>query len=238
MLLHWKDGDYTAFEKMIGAVADAGVIRVEDLCELLDWSPTKLWRHRRQFREAYLENPLAKRRLHRDGAEIVYLTEMGALFAKHFLSLPKPPQPVSHQTSHTLALVAILMRYIHRYGRDGADWYSTREATDQLAYVRHVALGESDADMRTGVVRPDAALKGQQGFWWIEYDNDTESARVILHKLQRWAAAVEGLHESFRRVMWIAPTEKRRDQLADIWRRLQDDRADMQFFVAGEERWE
>jgi len=55
---------------------------------------------------------------------------------------------------------------------------------------------------------------------WIEYDNDTEAPRIIEKKLREYVKTLNRV-DNHDPVIWVAPTEKRKNELKDIWEYIQ-----------------
>ncbi|MCL6593068.1 MAG: replication-relaxation family protein, partial [Alicyclobacillus sp.] len=163
------------------------------------------------------------------------LTETGIRYAHQMLGIEAKVVTMEAQMNHTLGLNAILMRYLRTHGFDGVRWFNTREAADELWFLRKLATGQADTDLRATAIRPDAILRTSTGFWWIEYDNATENSRQIRHKYQMYVTNLAPLDASFRQVVWVTKNETRQRILETIWNRMDNKDIDMRFYVESHE---
>ncbi|WP_237699920.1 replication-relaxation family protein [Alicyclobacillus acidocaldarius] len=166
------------------------------------------------------------------------LTAPGVRYVHHMLGIESKVVVMDAQWGHALGLNAILMRYLHRHGFDGVRWFNTREATDELWFLRKFATGAPDTELRASAIRPDAALRTAEGFWWVEFDNATESSRQLWRKYQMYITNLSVLDESFRKVVWVTKNEARRRAMEMIWTKFSESNVQMQFFVEGGEVFE
>lgn len=239
MILNWANGPYTDREKLIGTLFDAGVIRRSDLMFLLEWKRSKTDSHLLRLRQ---QDMLFTSRDHHQ--ETVYmLSESGVRAAHVLVGFEGRAVAMENQISHQLGVNDILLRFIRAYGREGARWYGTREASDELFNFRKIA-GNTDAEIRSTLIRPDALLRSpKNGIFWLEYDNATESSRQIRKKYMLYIQNLSTIDQvsqgQMRRVVWVAPTVDRTRWLESRWKEVRDRRqatnVEMLFFTAGEE---
>lgn len=237
MILQWRESDFSPAQQLLGVVFDAGVILRADLMFVLDWTVAKLERHVTRLKNAQPE-PLLRGVWIRRNTYAYLLTEAGIRYVHQMIGMEGKPVTIEAQVNHALGLNAILMRYLRQRGFDGVRWFSTREATDELWFLRKLTSGQLETDLRSTAIRPDAAIRTVDGFWWVEYDNATENSRQIWRKYQMYAANLDPLDDSFQRVVWVTKDESRRRWLETIWRRIDGGRIRMDFFVEGLEAWD
>ncbi|MCL6547892.1 MAG: replication-relaxation family protein [Alicyclobacillus sp.] len=234
MILQWRDSDFSPEQQLLGVVFDAGVILRRDVMFLLGWNDRKLrWsleRIRKCSSEAFLKGFYDRQRQYG-----YLLTEAGVRYVHQMIGLDAKVVTMEAQKNHALGLNAILMRYLRKHGSDDVRWFNTREAADELWFLRKLSTGETDADLRATAIRPDAVLRTPNGFWWIEYDNATENSRQIWRKYQMYVANLAPLDESFRHVIWVTKNEPRRRFLETVWGRVEATHVHMYFFVEGTE---
>lgn len=233
MILNWTDGPYTDREKLVGTIYDAGVIRRSDLMFLLGWKRSKFDNQLLQLRKQVM---LVTSRDHH-GNTVYMLDESGVRAAHQLCHIEGKIVTMGAQISHQIGVNDILMRLVNANGREGVRWWSTREASDQLWDARK-KMGTNDADIRKTHIRPDALLRtpGSE-FFWIEYDNATESSRQIRKKFALYVTNLRELKDRrAQRVMWITPTAARTRWLQSKWDELRvKSNIEMQFYTAGEE---
>ncbi|WP_051663497.1 replication-relaxation family protein [Alicyclobacillus macrosporangiidus] len=234
MILQWRDSDFVPEQQLLGVVFDAGVILRQDALFVLGWSEAKLERYVTRLKNMWPE-PLLRGFWVRRNTYAYLLTEVGVRFVHQMIGLDTKPVTIEAQTNHTLGLNAILMRYLRMHGFEGVRWFSTREAADELWFLRKMTSGELDTDLRSTAIRPDAALRTPDGFWWIEYDNATENSRQIWRKYHMYAVNLEPLDASFQRVVWVTKNEARRRFLETIWKRTETSSVQMEFYVENDE---
>ncbi|MBF8376815.1 replication-relaxation family protein [Alicyclobacillus mali] len=235
MILEWRDNDFPPEQKLLGVVYDAGVILREDAQFLLAWNPSTFSKYVRRLRQAHSEPLLRGGWLMNRTAYAYFLTEAGVRYVHHMLGIDAKPITMEAQWSHALGLNAILMRYLRKHGFDGVRWFNTREASDELWFLRKLTTHATDADLRATAIRPDASLRTPLGFWWVEFDNATETSRQLWRKFQLYVTNLSELDESFRRVVWVTKNEARRRSMEMIWARMPSNDVNMRFFVEGEE---
>lgn len=247
MILQWRDSSFPPEQKVLGVIYDAGAILQTDLSELLGISIRMVQHYvRRMNREA--ETPLILKRLmrsalHRKEAKRFYtLSEEGAKYAHKMIGNPRNAKGVDALAFHQLGLIAILMRTIRISRPEDVHWYSTSEATDLLAATllqENPAIGEDD--LRSQLIRPDAALLFNGQLTWIEFDNNTEGARQLQIKYSQYNSLLQKVDPEERRVVWVAKSEERIRVMGAAWRgwieRIGEEStfADMHFFVEGQE---
>jgi hypothetical protein len=237
MILNWANGEFTDQEKIIGAIYDAGCIRRSSLLEILLWKRSKLDAHLLRLRRQ--EMLITARDHHK---ETVYmLSEDGVRFAHKVIGIEGKAVTMEAQISHQLGVNDILLRLIKAHGREGVRWYGTREASDELFNFRKIA-GNTDAEIRSSYIRPDALLRTTNGIFWIEFDNGTESGRQLRKKNLQFISNLSIIDEYteglMRRVVWVTPTAERAEWLETRWKEVKEKRktnVEMLFYVAGEE---
>ncbi|WP_029422083.1 replication-relaxation family protein [Alicyclobacillus macrosporangiidus] len=234
MILQWRDSDFAPEQQLLGVVFDAGVILRDDLLFLLGWSVHKLKRNLRRLRTRHAE-PLIRGVKSSENHHMYLLTQEGVRYAHQMLGIEVKAVTMEAQMNHALGLNAILMRYVRAHGVEGVRWFNTREAADELWFLRKLVTGESDVDLRGTAIRPDAILRTATGFWWIEYDNATENSRQIWRKYQMYVTNLASLDDSFRHVVWVTKTDSRRGFLETIWRRVDHPDVHMSFYKETEE---
>lgn len=106
-------------------------------------------------------------------------------------------------------------------------WHNTWAATDflfrsmELMYQEKWKKDPKKArDERKEIIHPDAYLIFDEIARWIEYDNDTEAPRIIEKKLREYVKTLNRV-DNHDPVIWVAPTEKRKNELKDIWEYIQ-----------------
>lgn len=236
MILEWRNSDFPPEQQLIGVVFDAGVILRQDIQFLLGWSDRRLRWAVEKLHELHRE-PLLRGFRDREKRYGYMLTEHGVRFAHQLLGVDGKVVTMEAQMNHALGLNAILIRYLKQNGFEGVRWFNTREATDELWFLRKLATGDTDTDLRAAAIRPDAALRTPNGFWWIEFDNATENSRQIWRKYQMYTVNLSGLDVSFRQVVWVTKDEARKRFLETIWSRVQESEVWMDFYVEGHERF-
>ncbi len=247
MILQWRDSDFPPEQKVLGVIYDAGAILQTDLTEILGISIYMSQYYVRRM-NGEQENPLIVKRLmrsalHRKEAKRFYtLSEEGAKYVHRMIGNPRNAKGVDALAFHQLGLIAILMRVIRVIGQEGVSWYSTSEATDLLAAtILQENPAMSEDDLRTQLIRPDAALLHDGRLAWIEFDNSTEGARQLQIKYSQYNSLLQKVSPEERRVVWIAKDEKRVNVMRAAWRgwieRVGKDNApaDMNFFVETQE---
>jgi hypothetical protein len=237
LILQWRDSDFTPEQQLLGVVFDAGVILRQDVMFLLGWSERKLRWHLEQLRKKHSE-PLLRGFCDNARRYGYLLTERGVRYVHQMLGLNAKVVTMEAQMNHALGLNAVLMRYLRSHGFEGVRWFNTREAADELWFLRKLATGETDADLRSVAIRPDAALRTPDGFWWVEYDNATENSRQISRKYQMYVVNLSVLDESFRQVVWITKDEGRCRFLETIWNQVGEDGVVMTFATEGKEQFQ
>lgn len=233
MILNWASGPYTNIEKLLGTLYDAGVIRRSDLMFLLDWKRSNFDNHLLQLRK---EEMLVTSR-ERQGATVYMLAPNGIRAAHQLCHSEGKIVTMGAQISHQTGVNDILLRLVHENGREGVSWWSTREASDELWNARK-KMGNNDIDIRKTYIRPDALIRTPgNGFFWIEFDNATESSRQIRKKFILYVTNLRELKDRrVQRVMWVAPTVARAQWLQARWNEIRlKDNIEMQFYTAGEE---
>lgn len=247
MILQWRDSSFPPEQKVLGVIYDAGAILQTDLSELLGISIYMSQYYVRRMNEGR-ENPLIVKRLmrsalHRKEAKRFYtLSEEGAKYVHRMIGNTRNARGVDALAYHQLGLIAILMRTIRAIGRESVSWYSTSEATDLLAAT---ILQEnppiSEDDLRSQLIRPDAALLRDGRLAWVEFDNNTEGARQLQIKYSQYNSLLQKVDPEERCVVWVAKDEKRVSILQGAWRgwieRVGEENrfADMRFLVETQE---
>lgn len=141
---------------------------------------------------------------------------------------------------------------------DRIKWYNTLAATDflfrsmELMYLEEWKKDPKKAkDERREIIHPDAMLIiDEHLIYWIEFDRDTESPRIIERKLIEYVKTLNRV-DNRNPVFWVTTSKRRRDELRDIWEYIQGTfevvekltgeenqvtfLPDMYFFEAGEE---
>ncbi|ACV58216.1 replication-relaxation family protein [Alicyclobacillus acidocaldarius] len=235
MILEWRDSEFPPEQKLLGVVYDAGVILRTDLLFLLNWTHDMLKKYVYRVRNAHAEALLRGGWTLNRSSYAYVLTEAGVRYVHQMLGIDGKPVTMDALWSHALGLNAILMRYLRKHGFDGVRWFNTREATDELWFLRKLATGATDADLRASSIRPDAALRTPQGFWWVEFDNATETSRQLWRKYQMYITNLSDLDESFRHVVWVTKNEARQRSMEMIWTQMPENHLHMDFFVEGKE---
>lgn len=233
MILNWSRSRFSPVEQLLGVLFDTGVLRRNDLSVLLECSERNL-RYRITLAR---KDGLIQRFHHRD--EVVYgLSDAGMKHVKTMLGLSGKVESMSEQIVHQLAINDILLRYVKRVGRDGiAEWYSTREATDELIAIR-TGNEESERDIRSTMIKPDAMALFRNAIAWIEFDNNTESTNQLAKKYYMYIRNFKEIADTDKTVVWVTPNEKRRKHLERIWTKYirgERNETQMHFFVAGAE---
>ncbi|AEJ43656.1 replication-relaxation family protein [Alicyclobacillus acidocaldarius] len=238
MILEWRNSEFPPEQKLLGVVFDAGVILRSDVAFLLDWNEGLLRKYVHRVRNLHPE-PLLRGGWTRNRSSYAYvLTEPGVRYVHQMLGIEGKPVTMDALWNHALGLNSILMRYVRKHGFDGVRWFNTREATDELWFLRKLATGATDADLRVTSIRPDAALRTSRGFWWIEFDNATETSRQLWRKYQMYITNLSDLDESFRHVVWVTKNETRQKSMELIWSKMQENPLCVQFFIEGQETFE
>lgn len=233
MILRWADPEWMPIEQVVGVLFDGRVVRRKDIQLLLNCSPRSLT-HKIE-RALHYHEPLI--RSIPVGRRLAYtLTQRGMVFAHAMAQAEGRPVAVTGHIEHSLAVNAILVRYILRYGR-ALHWYSTREASDEIWYLRDMHNGESDAAIRATAIRPDAMMVTSEGLrTWIEYDNGTETARQLRRKYRLYVVNLRRFEPTDRRVFWVAGTLARAQYMQRLWFDVGSANGlDMRFFAAGQE---
>ncbi len=247
MILQWRDSDFSPEEKVLGIIYDAGAILQTDLALLLGLS-LKMCRLYVERCNRKQEEPLIQRRfkrtaLHMNEKQRFYtLSEDGAKYVHRMIGNPRNAKGVDALANHQLGLIDILMRYTQHYGQEGLSWYATSEATDLLAaMILQENPNVAEDDVKTGLIRPDAALLHDGNLAWIEFDNSTEGARQLQIKYNQYNTLLQKLDLEERHVVWVAKAEKRVRVMQAAWEgwmdRLGEENvfASMSFFVEGDE---
>jgi hypothetical protein len=234
LILQWRESDFPPEQQLLGVVFDAGVILRQDVQFILGWSERKLRRYVSRLR-SFRPEPLL-RTVYDTSKRCAYLlTEAGIRYAHQMLGIDAKVVTMHAQMNHALGLNAILVRYLRSHGFEGVRWFNTREASDELWFLRKLVSGEVDAKLRRTAIRPDAALRTAHGFWWVEYDNATENSRQILRKYQMYMENLAPLDVSFRRVVWVTKHEARLRFLETIWQGVDARDVRMEFYVESQE---
>ncbi|WP_062308508.1 replication-relaxation family protein [Alicyclobacillus sendaiensis] len=238
MILEWRNSEFPPEQKLLGVVFDAGVILRSDIVFLLGWNEGLLRKYVHRVRNLHPE-PLLRGGWTLNRSSYAYvLTEPGVRYVHQMLGIDGKPVTMDALWSHALGLNAILMRYLRKHGFDGVRWFNTREATDELWFLRKLATGATDTDLRATAIRPDAALRTSGGFWWIEFDNATETSRQLWRKYQMYITNLSDLDESFRHVVWVTKNEARQRSMEMIWSQMPENRLSMRFCIEGQETFE
>ncbi len=223
MILQWRDSDFSPEEKVLGVIYDAGAILQTDLADILGIS-LKMCRWYVERMNKKQEEPFIQKRFKRTALHMVdkqrfyTLSEEGAKYVHRMIGNPRNAKGVDALAFHQLGLIGILMRYIRHFGQEGVSWYSTSEATDLLvATVLQENPSVAESDVKTGIIRPDAALLHNGHLAWIEFDNSTEGARQLQIKYNQYNSILQRLDTEERRVVWVAKTEKRIHVMQAAW---------------------
>ncbi|WP_206830152.1 replication-relaxation family protein [Alicyclobacillus fructus] len=238
MILSWRDSEFPPEQKLLGVVYDAGVILRSDVSFLLGWNQNTLKKYIRRVRNAHSEPLLRGGWTHNRTGYALVLTEAGVRYVHQMLRIDGKPVTMDALWNHALGLNAVLMRYLRTHGFEDVRWFNTREATDELWFLRKLATGAADTDLRASAIRPDAALRTSNGFWWVEFDNATETSRQLWRKYQMYITNLSELDESFRNVVWVTKNEARQRSMEMIWTQMPENNLRMQFFVEGKETFE
>lgn len=240
MLLNWRTDDCSAREKIIGTIFDAGAIRKNDLQWILQMSEPRLKRELHKLRVKstppliqWLPVSFSNYRDH-----VYTLTRSGVEKAHEMIGIESRITTTEMQIRHMLGLNEVLFRFLRKFGFDGVAWQSTREATETLLLLRVDGTETTESDLRTSVIRPDAILTLNDQWWWVEFDNNTETSLKLYKKYRMYIRNLEPLDESFHHVVWVTKNEKRRDSMKKIWDKLNEKKIQMRFFVEGNEVFE
>ena len=232
MILEWSKREFTKHEQLLGTIFDAGMITRADLMLLTGWNSRTLSRQMKRVRSKS-EDMVRKYMTPRRTAAYA-LGEDGVRYMHQMLGIQSRIVTMESQMNHTLGLNAILMRYLRSHGREKVQWFSTREATDELHWLRS-REGMSDEQIRKTQIRPDALLYCSKEKFWLEFDNSTEGSRQLFNKYRLYVTNLEHLPESLRTVVWVTKSEVRRRWMQQWWERLAVTSIRMLFFVEGEE---
>ena len=247
MILQWRDSDFSPEEKVLGVIYDAGAILQTDLAYLLGLSLKMCRRYVERCNKDH-EEPLIQRRfkrtaLHMNEKQRFYtLSENGAKYVHRMIGNPRNAKGVDALANHQLGLIDILIRYTQYFGQEGISWYATSEATDLLAaMILQENSNIAEDDVKTGLIRPDAALLHDGNLAWIEFDNSTEGARQLQMKYNQYNTLLQKLDPDERHVAWVAKTEKRIHVMQAAWEGWMDRLgkenvfSSMSFFLEGDE---
>ena len=235
MILKWKDStEFKNYEKMVGILYDAGIVSRDQLSVISGWTLDSTDKVISELKKKeYVKKIFVSQR------HVAYaLTNSGTAYAKSMIdnsfSLGNHIAPES-QRSHFMGINQILVNLIKQFGRENIDWLSTKEATDQLIYLRQKS-GESEVTVSKTLIRPDAAAVINNHFCWIEFDNDTENANQLLKKYRLYNMTnLNKVAKTYKTVIWVAKTERRIEYLKKIQEDFNQNGVKMKFYVLGQE---
>ncbi|CAM3900256.1 replication-relaxation family protein [Alicyclobacillus pomorum] len=246
MILKWPELPFKPEEQVLGMLFDGGMLTREQIKILTGWTDTKVaYCFRRIYKKAGTEEePMIRHRFlpgPRFRFMVYSLTVTGVRYVYDMLGIEHRVRVAPEgQLAHYMGINNIAVRTVQRYGRQNVTWLSSREITEEIALSRRLyGNGESE---KSRVVRPDAAVGVNGGrSAWIEYDNATESTAKLEGKFRAYANLHKELGKHMKPVVWVTPTEARKNFLQRVYIALRKQIAlpdDMQhlFFTEGEEQ--
>ena len=240
MILNWynPNNNYRAFERVIGCIFDAGgILFRDDLKTLLGYSEDMM---RYTIYRLNKHDPQLIRRIRTADRRNTYafmLTEQGVAYARDLTQWDNKVRVGEGQVYHTLGINSILLRIVREIGTKGYEWYCTREAGDIIAdhIYSNMTMQEQARREKPRFIRPDALFSVGHNKVCVEYDTGSESGRIIKNKLQSYHQTMLRLPESWRVVVFVAPTEARRKFLEEKSREFDTTAYKAHFFIPGQE---
>lgn len=263
MIFKWLNHEhFYNDEKLMVVLSELGMASFSQLQTITGWSKRTLQmrinriRNRAELpenRDQWLtsfHNPFERTNVKRN---VVYALGLeGMDYAKTMKGEMNAARTVPQsQVAHFVGTNEILVRLLKLgIDRKSIQWFHTQEAMEMLFnWTDRVLRNPKEAEKaRKESTRPDAMLllqtKSQEEvYYWVEFDNNTESARPLERKFHRYFKTLEVLEPlgiDFP-VLWVTINDNRKRYLSDVYRDMIEHFyrtkrvPEMQFFVAGEE---
>ncbi|MFD1676304.1 replication-relaxation family protein [Alicyclobacillus fodiniaquatilis] len=239
MILNWgkANNNYRAFERVIGALFDAGgILWRDDLKTLLGFSEDMMryviYRINRMEPKLIRHIRLPDRR----STYAYILTSEGVTYAKDLVGWEKKVRVAESQAYHTLGINSVLMRIVREVGTEGYEWHNTRESGEIVADSIATKLAEEGRGReKFRYNRPDAMFSVGGRKVMVEWDRGSESGKILKDKMKDYQYTMMKLPESWRVVVYVTPTVARRNFLAAKFEEVAMTAYKAHFFVEGGE---
>lgn len=163
-MLAWKNTQWAAPEKILAIIFEAGFITPADLQWVSGLSDRTIRRAIQKLAAHHAEPPVQRYRWN-SSRVAYYLSGTGVKMAHSIHGITaKPIAAQGYQVSHALGLNGILFRYVRAHPDKQLRWYTTRDATETLLYLRGQVTGEEEGLMKKTLVHPDAIWQLSHSF--------------------------------------------------------------------------